>query len=137
MLGAGSYFMLYLLGHLPWGFVLFTGMVFFCWGNIFSLFPSMCTDLFGVKYATMNTSMLYTAKGAAAFLVPIGALAARMTGNWNDVLLLATAVDVIAVFIVILVLRPAAHRHHRDDKRITTAAASAPVLPLPTTVKTA
>ncbi len=137
VLGAGSYFMLYLLGHLPWGFVLFTGMVFFCWGNIFSLFPSMCTDLFGVKYATMNTSMLYTAKGAAAFLVPIGALAARMTGNWNDVLLLATAVDVIAVFIVILVLRPAAHRHHRDDKRITTAAASAPVLPLPTTVKTA
>jgi OFA family oxalate/formate antiporter-like MFS transporter len=121
-LGAASYYFLYELGDRPWGFVLFTGMVFFCWGNIFSLFPSMCTDLFGAKYATTNTSMLYTAKGAAAFLVPLGALAAKATGNWNVVLLLATAIDVIAVFLVLFVLRPAADRHHAEDK---IAAASA------------
>lgn len=115
-LGAASYFLLYELGDRPWGFVLFTGMVFFCWGNIFSLFPSMCTDLFGAEYATTNTSMLYTAKGAAAFLVPLGALAAKATGNWNDVLLLATAIDVVAVFLVLFVLRPEANRHHAEDK---------------------
>jgi len=115
-LGAASYYLLYVVGNLPWGFVLFTGMVFFCWGNIFSLFPSMCTDLFGSKYATTNTAMLYTAKGAAAFLVPLGALVAKERGNWNDVLLLATAIDVIAFFLVLFVLRPAANRHHAEDK---------------------
>jgi len=119
-LGAASYFLLFLLGAHPWGFVLFTGMVFFCWGNIFSLFPSMCTDLFGTKYATTNTSMLYTAKGAAAFLVPLGALAAKMTGNWNDVLLLAAGVDLIAVVLVVFVLRPASNQHHTNK---TTAVA--------------
>jgi MFS transporter, OFA family, oxalate/formate antiporter len=125
-LGAASYYLLYVLGDLPWGFVLFTGMVFFCWGNIFSLFPSMCTDLFGAKYATTNTSMLYTAKGAAAFLVPLGALAAKATGNWNDVLLLATAIDVVAVFLVLFVLRPAANQHHAGDKIVAPVAIAAP-----------
>ncbi len=114
-LGAFSYFMLYVLGSHPWGFIFFVGMVFFCWGNIFSLFPSMCTDLFGAKYATTNTSMLYTAKGAAAFLIPLGALAATATGNWNDVLFLATGINVVAVFLVLFVLRPAANRHHEED----------------------
>jgi len=120
-LGAASYYLLYLLGAHPWGFVLFTGMVFFCWGNIFSLFPSMCTDLFGTKYATTNTSMLYTAKGAAAFLVPLGALAAKMTGNWNDVLLLAAGVDLIAIVIVVFVLRPVSNQHHTNKNPVTVA----------------
>jgi MFS transporter, OFA family, oxalate/formate antiporter len=115
-LGAVSYFCLYLFGRVPLGFVFFTGMVFFCWGEIFSLFPAMCTDLFGSKYATTNTSMLYTAKGAAAFLVPLGALAATLTGNWNDVLFLATAINVAAFVLVLTVLRPAANRHHTLDK---------------------
>jgi OFA family oxalate/formate antiporter-like MFS transporter len=114
-LGAASYFLLYALGKQPWGFIFFVGMVFFCWGNIFSLFPSMNTDLFGAKYATTNTSMLYTAKGAAALLVPLGALAANATGNWNDLLFVATGINVIAVVLVVVVLRPAANRHHAED----------------------
>jgi OFA family oxalate/formate antiporter-like MFS transporter len=75
----------------------------------------MCTDLFGPKYATTNLSMLYTAKGAAAFLVPLGSLAAAATGNWNDVLYLTTGINVAAVILVLLVLRPAANRHHAED----------------------
>jgi MFS transporter, OFA family, oxalate/formate antiporter len=116
-LGAASYFLLYVLGGHPWGFIFFVGMVFFCWGNIFSLFPSMCTDLFGSKYATTNTGMLYTAKGAAALLVPLGAVAAKATGNWNDLLFLATGINVVAAFLVLVVLRPAANRHHAEDNR--------------------
>jgi len=115
-LGAASYFLLYVLGGHPWGFIFFVGMVFFCWGNIFSLFPSMCTDLFGAKYATTNTGMLYTAKGAAALLVPLGAIAAKVTGNWNDLLFVATGINVVAAFLVLVVLRPAANRHHAEDK---------------------
>ena len=115
--GGANYYLLSVLGRDPWGFVLFTGMIFFCWGEIFSLFPAMCTDLFGPKYATTNSAMLYTAKGAAAFLVPLGALAATMTGNWNDVLFLATGINLVAVVLVLTVLRPAANRHHDEDSR--------------------
>jgi MFS transporter, OFA family, oxalate/formate antiporter len=115
-LGALAYFLLYALGAHPWGFVFCTGLVFFCWGEIFSLFPAMCTDLFGPKYATTNASLLYTAKGTAAFLVPLGAIAATATGNWNAVLLLSTGINVVAVFLVLAVLRPAANRHHEEDE---------------------
>lgn len=115
-LGAASYFLLYVFGSHPWGFIFFVGMVFFCWGNIFSLFPSMCTDLFGSKYATTNTGMLYTAKGAAALLIPLGAVAAKATGNWNDLLFLATGLNILAVIVVLTILRPAAARHHAEDE---------------------
>jgi len=37
----------------------------------------MCTDLFGPQYATANLSVLYTAKGAAVFLVPLGTVLVR------------------------------------------------------------
>ncbi|MEJ0051239.1 MAG: oxalate/formate MFS antiporter [Methylovirgula sp.] len=111
-LGAVAYFLLSVTGKYPWGLIVFVGMVFFCWGEIFSLFPAMCTDLFGQKYATTNSALLYTAKGAAAFLVPLGGLAASITGNWNDVLFLTTGINIVAVILVLTVLRPAAARHH-------------------------
>jgi OFA family oxalate/formate antiporter-like MFS transporter len=115
-LGAAAYCLLGLTGRNPWGFIFFAGMVFFCWGEIFSLFPSMCTDLFGSKYATTNTSLLYTAKGAAAFLVPLGAIAATAIGSWNGVLYLTTGINIIAVLLVLFVLRPAANRNHAKDE---------------------
>jgi len=114
-LGAAAYYLLSAVGHNPWGFVFFTGMVFFCWGEIFSLFPAMCTDLFGPEYATTNASLLYTAKGAAGFLVPLGAFVVAATGNWNNVLYIAAAINAAAVFLVWFVLRPAAARHHLED----------------------
>ncbi len=114
-IGAASYFLLSVTGKHPLGLVLCVGMVFFCWGEIFSLFPAMCTDLFGPKYATTNSGLLYTAKGAAAFLVPLGAIAATATGDWNAVLLLAAGINILAVFLVIFVLRPAARKHHELD----------------------
>jgi MFS transporter, OFA family, oxalate/formate antiporter len=111
-LGAISYFMLSVTGKYPWGLIFFVGMVFFCWGEIFSLFPAMCTDLFGQKYATTNSALLYTAKGAAAFLVPLGGWAAATSGNWTDVLYLTTGINIVAIILVFAVLRPAAASHH-------------------------
>src|SRR6267142_2681722 len=52
-------------------FVLVGAVVFFAWGEIYSLFPSTCTDTFGAKFATTNAGLLYTAKGTAALLVPV------------------------------------------------------------------
>ena len=70
-LGGVAYWLLGTLGHAPWAFVVFAALIFLTWGEIFSLFPSTCTDTFGTKFATVNLSLLYTAKGASAFLVPL------------------------------------------------------------------
>jgi MFS transporter, OFA family, oxalate/formate antiporter len=114
-LGAMAYFLLYLLGAHPAAFVFATGLVFFCWGNIFSLFPAMCTNLFGTKYATTNASLLYTAKGTAALLVPLASVVTRVTGSWDSVLLVASVINIIAVFVVAFVLTPAARRFQSDE----------------------
>src|SRR6516225_1238538 len=57
-------------GRDPLLFVVLSGVVFFAWGEIYSLFPSTCTDAYGAKYATTNAGLLYTAKGTASLLVP-------------------------------------------------------------------
>src|SRR6476620_10485830 len=69
--GIGIYALLQ-FAHDPLMFVILSGVVFFAWGEIYSLFPAMCTDLYGRKFATTNYGLLYTAKGTASFLVPIG-----------------------------------------------------------------
>jgi OFA family oxalate/formate antiporter-like MFS transporter len=76
--------------HRPLLFVVFSAFTFFGWGEIFSLFPATCGDFFGRKYATTNYGFLYTAKGTASVLVPIGsALAAGRAFELRaDVLLL-------------------------------------------------
>ena len=56
------------LADAPWAFVIFAALIFLTRGEIFSLFPSTCTDTFGTKFATVNLSLLYTAKGTSAFL---------------------------------------------------------------------
>jgi OFA family oxalate/formate antiporter-like MFS transporter len=105
-LGALSYWLLAVTGHTPWSFVLCAGLIFFTWGEIFSLFPSTCTDTFGPKYATANASFLYTAKGASAFLVPLANVIKTQTGGWEAVFLLAAATNLLVVFLALFVLRP-------------------------------
>src|SRR5918911_1292650 len=63
-------------------FVVFSGLTFFSWGEIYSLFPSLSSDLFGRQYATTNYGLLYTAKGTASLLVPIGSVLQAATGSW-------------------------------------------------------
>jgi MFS transporter, OFA family, oxalate/formate antiporter len=97
------------LGH--WGrdpllFVLLGGMVFFAWGEIYSLFPSICTDCYGTRYATTNAGLLYTAKGVAGLLVPIASLVVAETGHWHSVFLAASVMNAAAAVLAIAVLRP-------------------------------
>jgi MFS transporter, OFA family, oxalate/formate antiporter len=105
-LGAISYWLLAVAGHTPWAFVLCAGLIFFTWGEIFSLFPSTCTDTFGPKYATTNASLLYTAKGTSAFLVPLANVLKSYTGTWESVFLVAAVVNVVVVLLALFVLRP-------------------------------
>jgi OFA family oxalate/formate antiporter-like MFS transporter len=105
-LGAASYWLLAQFGSSPWMFVLFGGLIFFTWGEIFSLFPSTCTDTFGPKYATTNTALLYTAKGTSAFLVPLANTLKGATGSWGTVFLVAAAANIVVVVLALFVLKP-------------------------------
>jgi len=93
------------LGSDPVRFVVLSGLVFFAWGEIYSLFPSTVTDTFGAAYATTNTGLMYTAKGTAAILVPFTSVLAAK-GNWHVVFYLAAAMNIIAALAAILVLKP-------------------------------
>ena len=46
-LGAIAYWLLGTAGTTPWAFVICAAIVFFTWGEIFSLFPSTTTDISG------------------------------------------------------------------------------------------
>jgi len=93
------------LGHDPFWFVILTGIVFFAWGEIYSLFPSTCGDTYGTKYATTNAGLLYTAKGTASLLVPLTS-AMSAGGHWHTVFYLAAALNAIAAVMSLAVLRP-------------------------------
>jgi len=92
-------------GHDPLLFVVLSGLVFFAWGEIYSLFPSTCTDTFGTKFATTNAGLLYTAKGTAALLVPYTNQIQKMTGSWDTVFLIAAAANILAAVLAIAVLK--------------------------------
>lgn len=103
--GVGIY-ALYLLGNDPVWFVLLSGLVFFAWGEIYSLFPATCTDIFGPKFSSTNSGMLYTAKGTAALLVPYASSLQKFTGSWDMVFLIAASANILAAFLAIAVLKP-------------------------------
>jgi OFA family oxalate/formate antiporter-like MFS transporter len=89
----------------PVMFVILSGLVFFAWGEIYSLFPSTVTDTYGATYATTNTGFMYTAKGTAALLVPFTSIIAAK-GNWHPVFMMAATLNIIAALMAIVVLKP-------------------------------
>ncbi|MNJ87774.1 Oxalate:formate antiporter [compost metagenome] len=98
-------------GHNPFAFVILTGIVFFAWGEIYSLFPSTCADTFGSKYAASNAGLLYTAKGTASLLVPLSAVLASATGGWYAVFVVASALNATAALMAWFVLKPLRAKH--------------------------
>ena len=105
-LGGAAYWLLGTLGHAPWAFVVFAALIFLTWGEIFSLFPSTCTDTFGTKFATVNLSLLYTAKGASAFLVPLANIIKDATGGWHMVFAVTAIMNFVVVGLALFVLKP-------------------------------
>src|ERR1700730_15090987 len=104
------YALLQLMGHPVW-FVALSGLCFFEWGNIYSLFPSITGDLYGNKWATTNYGIVYTAKGVAtAFAGPGAAWLFAKTGSWTKVFWAMIICDLIAAFMALLWLKPLARR---------------------------
>jgi len=106
---------LWQLGREPVLFVILTGVVFFAWGEIYSLFPSTCTDTFGTQFATANAGALYTAKGTASLLVPLSSVLAAATGGWHGVFIVAAVMNAIAALMAWFVLRPMRRAHHESE----------------------
>jgi MFS transporter, OFA family, oxalate/formate antiporter len=91
----------------PLAFVLLSGVVFFGWGEIFSLFPSTLTDTFGAKNATRNYGCLYIAQGVGGiFGGPLASLLHDAAGSWTPVFGCAIAADLLTAVLAIAVLRP-------------------------------
>lgn len=109
-LGGLSYWLLGSLGAAPWGFVIFAALIFLTWGEIFSLFPSTCTDTFGPRFATVNLSLLYTAKGTSAFLVPVANMIKTSTGSWHMVFVVTALMNFAVVALALFVLKPMRRR---------------------------
>src|SRR6266481_5740836 len=107
--GIGIYALLYFANN-PVLFVILSGLVFFAWGEIYSLFPATCTDIYGRKFATTNYGMLYTAKGTASLLVPLANVLTNATGSWHAVFYVAAALNIVAAVMALAVLRPMRRR---------------------------
>jgi OFA family oxalate/formate antiporter-like MFS transporter len=58
-------------------------LVYFTWGQIYSLFPATVGDYFGSRHATSNYAIMYTAKGVASILGGwVAALLYEQSGSW-------------------------------------------------------
>jgi len=110
-------FALYKFGSNPVAFVVLTGLVFFAWGEIYSLFPSTSADTFGTQYAAANAGMLYTAKGTASLLVPLSSVLVTMTGGWEAVFMVASVMNAAAAALAWFVLRPMRSRFIAKSNR--------------------
>jgi MFS transporter, OFA family, oxalate/formate antiporter len=103
--GAAILLLLLFSGAAP-AFVVLSGLVFFGWGEIFSLFPSTLTDTFGSRYATTNYGFLYIAQGVGSILGgPVAASMRVATGSWTPVFGVAVAMDILTALLALFVLK--------------------------------
>ena len=103
--GVGIYALLLSAGN-PVLFVILSGVVFFAWGEIYSLFPATCTDVYGRTFATTNYGMLYTAKGTASLLVQLANVLTAATGSWHAVFYVASVLNIVAAVMALALLKP-------------------------------
>lgn len=105
-------------------FVIFSGLAFFSYGEIFSLFPAMSADLFGRKFATTNYGLLYMSKGVASLLVPIGSAIHASTQSWMPVFVVAIVLNALASISCATIL-PRLRRNHCERASVEVSGAPA------------
>jgi MFS transporter, OFA family, oxalate/formate antiporter len=113
-------------GTNPYAFMTFAALIFLFWGEIFSIFPAICADTFGSKYAAANAGTLYTAKGTASLLVPVASVLSA-TGGWSAVFVAAAVITIAAGVSAKFVLAPMRARliEQQGDARPAALSASA------------
>src|SRR5713226_6593016 len=100
----------------PFWFIVISALMFFAWGDIYSLFPAAIADIFGSKHATTNYGIQYTAKGIGSILgVPGAAWLALKVHSWLPVFWAAVACNVTAAGLALLWLKPRVMRLVREQ----------------------
>jgi MFS transporter, OFA family, oxalate/formate antiporter len=81
-------------------FIISLALVFFTWGEVYSIFPSVTADFFGAKNASSNYSFMYSTKGVASIVGGgIAALLFERTGSWNAVFYGSAVLALVSAFI--------------------------------------
>jgi OFA family oxalate/formate antiporter-like MFS transporter len=101
-----AFFLFPKVGHSPAGFVLITGLLFLAYGEIYSLFPAICADCYGKVFASANSGLLYTGKGAASLLVPLSGIIAVNAAGWNNLFIVLGVMNLVAAVLAIVALKP-------------------------------
>ena len=115
------------VGH-PFWFIAISGLMFFAWGDIYSLFPAAIADIFGSKHATTNYGVQYTAKGVGSILGgPAAAWLMVKAGSWTPVFWSAVLCNVIAAGLALLWLKPRVARVLREETEAPPAKTAASI----------
>jgi OFA family oxalate/formate antiporter-like MFS transporter len=100
----------------PFWFIVTSALMFFAWGDIYSLFPAAIADIFGSRHATTNYGIQYTAKGLGSILAgPGAALLMAAAGSWVPVFWAAVACNVIAAGLAVFWLKPRVERMIKEQ----------------------
>jgi OFA family oxalate/formate antiporter-like MFS transporter len=99
-------------------FVITDALVFLFWGDIFSLFAATVGDAFGRRFVTVNYGIMYTAKGVAALLVPLGNVLTHFTGSWHAVYTIGGFMNLAAAMLGFFVLRPIINKRLKSAKEL-------------------
>jgi OFA family oxalate/formate antiporter-like MFS transporter len=101
VLQAVCLYMVIAFGQLSGGlFTLTLVLVYFTWGEIYSLFPSTVGDYFGTRHATSNYSVLYTAKGVASIIGAwVGSILYTQSGSWTSGFYGSAVMALVAAFL--------------------------------------
>jgi OFA family oxalate/formate antiporter-like MFS transporter len=100
----------------PFWFIAISALMFFAWGDIYSLFPAAIADIFGNKHATTNYGIQYTAKGIGSILGgPAAAWLMAAANSWVPVFWSAVACNVIAAGLAVFWLKPRVARVLREE----------------------
>ncbi len=106
-LEASAILLLLAVGSNPVLFVILSGIVFFGWGEIFSLFPSAQADMFGARYSAQNFGFLLASIAVSSVLGgPLAALLYEKTGSWPTVFATVAVMDLAAAVLALTVLKP-------------------------------
>jgi len=101
-------------GTSPMAFVVLTALVFFAYGEIYSLFPAICGDAYGRRVASANAGLLYVAKGVASLLVPLASVLSASSWGWSGVFVATALMNFMAALLAIFVLKPLRGRTERS-----------------------
>jgi len=101
-------------GASPMAFIVFTALVFFAYGEIYSLFPAICGDAYGRRFASANAGLLYVAKGVASLVVPLASVISASSWGWSGVFGATALMNFMAALLAIFVLKPLRARTERS-----------------------